>query len=203
MSVPVVPDEPTAREWLERELGDPVYAQARPGLLQRAWEALQDALSQAGGPASPLLLLVLLAVVVGVVVLVVWRTGPLRAAARTATAGGGEIGLEEHVTAAGYRARADAAAAAGDWRTAVLDRFRALVRGLEERTVLDPRPGRTADEAAHEAGLALPAVADRLVSAARVFDDVAYGDRTATAEHHDRVRDADDAASRARLGVPA
>lgn len=203
MSVPVVPDEPTARQWLEQELTDPAYARAKPGLLQRAWEALQDALSSAEGPTSPLLLLVLLAVVVGVVALVVWRTGPLRAAARTGTSGTGEIGLEEHVSAAGYRARADAAVAAGDWRTAVLDRFRALVRGLEERTVLDPRPGRTADEAAGEAGQLLPAVADALATAARLFDDVAYGDRAATPEHHDRVREADDAASRARLGVPA
>ncbi len=203
MSVPVVPDEPTAREWVEQELADPAYAQARPGLLRRAWEALQDALSQAEGPVSPLLLLVLVAVVVGVLALVLWRTGPLRAAARTGTAATGEIGLEEHVTAAGYRERADAAAASGDWRTAVLDRFRALVRGLEERTVLDPRPGRTADEAAREAGVLLPDVADALTAAARVFDDVAYGDRTATAEHHDRVRGADEAASRARLGVPA
>lgn len=198
-----MPDEPTARGWLEQELTDPAYAQARPGLLERAWEALQDALSQVEGPTSPLLLLVLLAVVVGVLALVVWRTGPLRAAARTGTAGTGDIGLEEHVTAAGYRARADAATAAGDWRTAVLDRFRALVRGLEERTVLDARPGRTADEAAHEAGVLLPSVADDLAAAARVFDDVAYGDRAATAEHHDRVRVADDAASRARLEVPA
>lgn len=203
MSVPVVPDEPTARQWLEQELTDPAYARAKPGLLQRVWEALQDALNSAEGPTSPLLLLVLLAVVVGVVALVVWRVGPLRAAARTGTAGAGEIGLEEHVTAAGYRARADAAVAAGDWRTAVLDRFRALVRGLEERTVLDPRPGRTADEAAGEAGQLLPAVADALTTAARLFDDVAYGDRAATPEHHDRVREADDAASRARLGVPA
>jgi hypothetical protein len=203
VSVPVVPDEPTAREWLEQELADPAYAQARPGLLRRAWEALQDALAQAEGPVSPLLLLVLVAVVVGVLALVLWRTGPLRAAARTGTAGAGEIGLEEHVTAAGYRERADAAAAAGDWRTAVLDRFRALVRGLEERTVLDPRPGRTADEAAREAGVLLPEVADALGAAARVFDDVAYGDRAATPEHHDRVRGADEASSRARLGVTA
>ena len=42
-------------------------------------------------------------------------------------------------TAAEIRAAADAAAAAGDWTTAVLERFRAIVRGLEERAVLDER----------------------------------------------------------------
>ena len=58
--------------------------------------------------------------------------------------------------------------------------MRAIVRSLEERALLDPRPGRTADEAAAEAGRALPAHADRLRAAARDFDDVTYGGRTAT-----------------------
>lgn len=57
--------------------------------------------------------------------------------------------------------------------------MRAIVRSLEERALLDPRPGRTADEAAAEAGRALPGHATRLRSAARDFDDVTYGGRTA------------------------
>ena len=57
--------------------------------------------------------------------------------------------------------------------------MRAIVRSLEERTLLDPRPGRTADEAAAEAGRPLPRHADRLRAAARTFDDVTYGGRTA------------------------
>lgn len=43
-----------------------------------------------------------------------------------------------------------------------------------------PGPGRTADEAATEAGWALPAHADRLRTAARTFDDVTYGGRPGT-----------------------
>ncbi|MCT7357033.1 DUF4129 domain-containing protein, partial [Streptomyces sp. 15-116A] len=43
---------------------------------------------------------------------------------------------------------------------------------------------RTADEAAAEAGRALPAHTDRLHAAARAFDDVTYGGRTATEESY-------------------
>lgn len=69
--------------------------------------------------------------------------------------------------------------AAGRWNQAVQERMRALVRSLEERTLLDPRPGRTADEAAAAAGHALPTYDARLRAAARVFDDVTYGGRSA------------------------
>ncbi len=65
--------------------------------------------------------------------------------------------------------------------------MRALVRALEDRAVLDPRPGRTADEAATEAGRSLPAHASRLRAAARVFDDVTYGGRTADAAAYQRL----------------
>lgn len=57
--------------------------------------------------------------------------------------------------------------------------MRAIVRSLEERALLDARPGRTADEAAAEAGRTLPEHAARLRAAARSFDDVTYGGRTA------------------------
>lgn len=57
--------------------------------------------------------------------------------------------------------------------------MRAIVRCLEERALLDPRPGRTADEAAAEAGRSLPGHEIPLRAAARNFDDVTYGGRTA------------------------
>jgi hypothetical protein len=65
--------------------------------------------------------------------------------------------------------------------------MRAIVRALEERALLDVRPGRTADEAAAEAGRSLPAHADRLRSAARDFDDVTYGGRRATEQAYHRI----------------
>jgi hypothetical protein len=63
--------------------------------------------------------------------------------------------------------------------------MRALVRALEERALLDLRPGRTADEAAAEAGRALPEHADRLAAAARTFDDIAFGERAADRAAYD------------------
>ena len=104
------------------------------------------------------------------------RVGPLRTAAtadRWCSSGAAR-------SAAEHRADAERAAAAGDWEEAVRQRFRALVRALEERDVLDERPGRTADEAAAEAARSMPASAAELAWAARQFDDVAYGGRHAT-----------------------
>jgi hypothetical protein len=69
--------------------------------------------------------------------------------------------------------------------------MRAVVRSLEERALLEPRPGRTADEAAAEAGRTLPAHTDRLRDAARDFDDVTYGGRTATSEMYHRLTELD------------
>ncbi|MDX6223938.1 MAG: hypothetical protein QOE64_314, partial [Frankiales bacterium] len=71
-----------------------------------------------------------------------------------------------------------------------------LVRSLEERTLLEPRVGRTADEAVAEAALALPSAAHVMRSAADRFDEVVYGGRQATAESYQAVVAADDAAMR-------
>ncbi|MGW4698552.1 DUF4129 domain-containing protein, partial [Kitasatospora cineracea] len=95
-------------------------------------------------------------------------------------------------------------AAAGAWADAVRDQMRALVRGLEERTVLSPRPGRTADEAAAEAGRALPRHAAELASAARLFDDIAFGERPADEAAYRLLADLDHALGRTRpTPVPA
>lgn len=76
--------------------------------------------------------------------------------------------------------------------------MRAIVRSLEERVVLDPRPGRTADEAAAEAGRSLPDHADGLRVSAREFDDVTYGGRTADRQTYLRLRDLDVEIGRAK-----
>jgi len=72
-----------------------------------------------------------------------------------------------------------------------MDRFRAVVRSLEERVVLDVRPGRTADEAAAVAGVRFPAEAEALRRGARLFDDVCYGDVPAGPDDDARLRDLD------------
>jgi hypothetical protein len=109
-------------------------------------------------------------------------------------------------SAAEHRRVADAAAAMGDWDTAVQERFRAVIRTLEERGLIEDRPGRTADEAATAGGAVLPASADALARSARTFDSIAYGGRPASPEQDEQLRSLDAAVSTARpfagRGVP-
>ncbi|WP_225753672.1 DUF4129 domain-containing protein [Actinotalea sp. Marseille-Q4924] len=191
--VPVEPDADTARRWAEIELSDPVY-QERPNLLQTVLTWLGERFADLQGTATdvdPRIagLVVTVGVVVALVVALV-VAGPVRAARRDRRASVDVFG-DDTRTAAELRAAADGLAAAGDWSGAVLDRFRAILRALEERVVLDERPGRTAHEAAQQAGDLLPGCAADLVAAGRLFDDVCYGDAEADAADDARLRDLD------------
>jgi hypothetical protein len=197
-SVPVEPGREQARAWAVEELSRPEYRARRPGWFERLLTWLRDQLSAVelpDGPGQAVGLVVLLLVVALAVALLLGRAGrPGRLRADRAD-GVFEQGVR---SAAEHRAAADRAAAAGDLRTAVLERFRAVVRDLEERAVLPELPGRTADEAARAAAAVLPALREDLLRAARVFDDVRYGDRPATAEAERALRQLDDAVRRAR-----
>jgi hypothetical protein len=76
--------------------------------------------------------------------------------------------------------------------------MRAVAATLEERGVLDRRPGRTAHEIAAEAGAARPQAAPALAAAASTFDAVVYGDRGALAADYEKVVAADDAVAATR-----
>ncbi|KOU29627.1 hypothetical protein ADK52_05665, partial [Streptomyces sp. WM6372] len=179
---PVTTPRDPAREAAERELSKPLYHQDDPGLLQRAldrfWEWVGNLFDHASGatPGGTLGLVAIAALVILGIAALWWRLGSPR---RTAT---GTTGVFDDAlrSAADHRTAADAHATAGRWTEAVQERMRAVVRSLEERTLLDPRPGRTADEAAAEAAAALPDHAEALRTAARTFDDVPYGARPAT-----------------------
>ncbi|GHJ22313.1 MULTISPECIES: DUF4129 domain-containing protein [Streptomyces] len=192
--VPVTTPRLPAREDAERELTKPEYHQHDPNLAQRAlnwlWDRIGDLLSTAAG-ASPGGWIGLLAITVLVIVLLIalrLRLGKLRPQPSTST---GDLFTDRPRTADDHRAAAEAHAAAGHWSAAVQERMRALLRSLEERALLDPRPGRTADEAATEAGRALPGHAAQLRTAARTFDDITYGDRSADQAAYTRLRDLD------------
>jgi hypothetical protein len=129
-------------------------------------------------------------VVVAVIIVIVVRLR-LGRTIRTVRARTGEL-FDAVLTAAEHRAAAERAAAAGDYAEAVRERFRAVVRELEQRGVLDPRAGRTVDEVAFEAGRALPVLADDLRGAAVQFDDVWYGGRPATAQGYRQLVSVDD-----------
>ncbi|WP_165989929.1 DUF4129 domain-containing protein [Streptomyces sp. YIM 98790] len=198
---PVVIDRDAAREAARDELSDDVYAEHRPGLLRRISDWVYDnlldpvltgALSTPGGWLGLLLL--------GLVVLALLfalrkRLGALKSAASTARPG---LLSGPPRSAAQHRAAADAHAEAGRWNEAVQERMRAIVRSQEERALLEPRPGRTADEAADEAARALPALGAPLRAAARTFDDVTYGGVPAGPQDHDRLHRLDEEQRRTR-----
>lgn len=172
--VPVEPDADTARLWLKEELLDPVYLDD-PSLLARFLDWLSGLFDDVRvldvNPVVASAVIVGLVLVVAAIAYVV--AGPVRVSRRARASVA--VFEDDERSAADLRAAADSAAAAGDWGTAVVERYRAVVRSLEERVLLDPRPGRTAHEAAAAAALRLPALTDRLGAGARLFDDVRYG----------------------------
>lgn len=204
--VPVDLSRDEAREAARRELADPAYSQDDPGLLERLliWveQELRELLAQAAA-ATPggwqgLLVLAILIVVIAAVVR--YRLGPL---ARRAARSRDDLFGTAELTADDHRRAADRAAARQDWADAVRERLRAIIRDLEERDLLDPRPGRTADEAARDAGGVLPELRQDLLRAASVFDEVWYGGRPATPAMHEILRDLDSRVARSRPAAVA
>lgn len=198
--VPVVPDRETARGWLVEELSRPEYARDESVLL-RLWNWLMELLNQIGTVnVDPWRIALVVAIVLLVVVALAWYVaGPARLR-RHAARGSVVVHSDDARTAAQMRTAADAAAGVGDWSLAVIERFRAVVRGLEERVVLDERPGRTAREAAVDATARLPELGRDLHTAAARFDDVCYGHLPATADDDAAMRRLDDLLTAARVG---
>ncbi|MEU0718457.1 DUF4129 domain-containing protein [Streptomyces lavendulocolor] len=196
VDVPRVP----AREAAERELSDPKYHENDPNLIERALDALWDRIGRLldsasnAAPGGVLGLVVIALVVLALVGALWWRLGTSRRQVITSDSLFGDRAR----SAAEHRTTAEDHARAGRWNEAVQERMRAIVRSLEERTLLEPRPGRTADEAAAEAARPLSAHADELRAAARTFDDVTYGGRTADQPAYQRLKDVDTALERAR-----
>lgn len=198
--VPVTPDAETARRWAQQELADPVYHE-RPNLLQLAWEWITDQLARIQHSAASLdprgLTVGAVLVVAVVVVVALLVAGPVRRARRARRTAPPVLGAETR-SAAQLRADADALAAREEWSAAVLERFRAVVRSLEDRALLDERPARTAHEVATLAATRFPTHATTLESAALLFDAVCYGDVTADRDDDARMRALDAALAGAR-----
>ncbi len=196
MNVPGPIGRDQARELARRELEKPAYHRDEPSVLDRIIQKITDWLNSlyakmpgqhTGGSGSWVFLVVLVVLLVLVGVAVWWRVGNVRrnAAGRSALLDDAPTMAEDH------RAQAELHASAGEWRLAIRERLRAIARDLEERAILEPRPGRTADELAAEAGEALPAHTDDLTRGARVFDDVWYGGEPGDADGYRLIADLD------------
>lgn len=198
--VPVVPDAETARGWARDELAASIYHE-RPNLLETVIRWVLEQIGELGQAAGAVdvrtaALLVGAVVVVGVLVALL-VAGPVRRA-RKARRPSVDVHGDDVRSAAELRASADRLADEGRWDEAVLDRYRAVLRGLEDRAVLDVRSGRTAHEAAEEAAVRLPACATDLRRAALLFDDVCYGDASAGPDDDAWLREVDRAVAETR-----
>lgn len=178
--VPIEVDPDAAREAAADELADPAYQAAEPSFVDRVltWigRRLADLLSFLGAGSGSLGLLVLIGLAIVGYLVIRTRVGRIARRHRKKTV----FAANTTRDAGDHRTAAERAAALGDLTTAVRERFRAVVRELETRGVLDERSGRTADECAALAAERLPDRAGELRAAATVFDDVVYGGRTAT-----------------------
>jgi hypothetical protein len=195
-------DREVAREAAAQELSKGIYHADDPSLLDRVadrilrWLDGFGHLLNAGPGGAPAGGIGLVLVLAAVVALILWRTGPLR---RSRVRPDVRIELSGRLDADEHRRRADGFAGQHRYAEAVRERMRAIVRELETRAVLDPRPGRTADEVAREAGALVPVIAAELGRGARIFDEVWYGGRAASAGTDAAMREVDQRVRTARL----
>ncbi len=187
--VPVIPGGDEARRWAQEELSGRIYQDAKPGLAELIWQRVVkffrdflDGLSGFNDNLGLVLLGLLLLVLAGIAV---WLARPRLNRKQVAVAGLFESDVT--LTAAEHRRLAAAAAAERDYAGAVTEQFRALVRASEERAVIDPQPGRTADEVTAQLIRAFAAHRDELLTAAARFNGVRYGKAVPAAADYDRL----------------
>jgi hypothetical protein len=202
-------DRDPAHQAAQRELAKPIYPKG--SLTQRLHEWIHELLFRLvekgsdvpGGWFTVSVLLALLIVAIVIAVRVARRT------MRTHHGGDYQLFDTGQLSAAQHRVAAERFAAEGNWTAAIRHRLRAVARGLEETEILDPAPGRTANELAHDAGARVPHLAFELSQAATVFNDVTYGQRPGTPAAYQMIVDLDDhlrfrsAAGRPGLDEPA
>jgi hypothetical protein len=178
------------------ELSKGIYHPSE-SLAQRISDWINRLLNSRGpaGPGGWWSIVVLIALVIIVVAVVMHRIGPV---ARSRAARTGPVLSGRQLSARDYRELAERLAAAGDFTGAIIESLRGIAVGLEERGVVPPRVGRTAAELAAEASQAVPGQAAGLAAAARLFDDVRYGERKGTAAGYQQLRDLDAALRSAR-----
>lgn len=190
-----------AHEAAERELSKPIYP--KPSLWDRFSEWLDEFIFRLGRMGAELpggwLTLALMVTLLAVGIFVAIRIA--RNTIRTRRAADDELFGSTEFSAAEHRATAQRYAAESKWAIAIRHRLRAVARQLEEDAVLQPMPGRTANELAREAGRALPDLSSELSDAATCFNDVTYGEQPGTASAYDRVADLDERLRSHRAGT--
>jgi Domain of unknown function (DUF4129) len=182
-----------AQQLARRELSRAMY---QPSLAQRllSWLGRLGENVNVSVPGGWWALVTFIVAIVLVIAIVIFRIRP----ARSRRSGAGALLAGRPVSARDHRQRSERSVIAGDFSAAIIERVRAIAVELEERGILAPRPGRTADELAAEASRALGAHGRELTGAAQLFDDVMYGGRAGTQTGYQRVRELDASLQAAR-----
>jgi len=191
LDVPVDPGADEARDLLREELSKQEYLAAKPTWFDLLIQSFTDWLNQlttgtsSGGPPSFGILVV--AIVVIALLVVAFLIFGLPRINRRSSVTGSLFGEDDARTSAMMRSAAELAASAGNYELAIAEMYRAIARGLAERTVLTTSPGTTALGFSSRAARAFPAQATALADAAAAFDDVRYLDRPGTEARYTQV----------------
>jgi hypothetical protein len=203
-------DRDAAHEAAQHELAKPIYPKASltdrilDWINEMLYRLMEASASVPGGWLTLSVVGILLAIAIVVAIRIARR------AMRTNRRGEHALFGERELSAAEHRATAEQYASQGNWSAAIRHRLRAVARQLEESSVLDPVPGRTATELARDAGRTLPALDTEFSRAAEAFNDVTYGERPGTEAAYRMIADLDNhlrsrtsATSAATDAVPA
>lgn len=174
----MLPDDEQARQWTTDELSKGVYQEAKPSLFDQIANNILDwlgsLLNDIAGVNANLGSVVITVAAVLLIGLAIWLIKPRLNRSRAQE---DEMFDDDTLLAAAqHRSAAAAASEKGNFSQAVLEQFRAIVRAAEERAVIDPRPGRTAGEVARQLQTAFPDRREALAHAARLFNEIRYGD---------------------------
>mgnify|MGYP001406833817 CR=1 FL=1 len=190
-----------AAEEARRELSKSIYRDGEPDWFTRLvnwinrklaelWDWLTPDPGEGIGGWSGLGILALVLVAIALIVIARLWLGPVR---RTARADAAEHELSSPLTADQLRAEAEEHAGRGEYAEAVRSRLRAIVRMLEEKGVLDPRPGRTAGELVGDVRRITADPVPALAEAVEVFSEIWYGGRPAAESSYQVMVTADSA----------
>ncbi|WP_022868112.1 DUF4129 domain-containing protein [Schaalia vaccimaxillae] len=204
IDAPITPDSDQARSWLEEELSRAEYSDALSPLTRGIRSFLRffiDLFSGRGGSAPPIevVLLIIVAIVL-VVMVIVTVLNPVRLARSRR---GQAVFDSPDVTVEDAQLARTQALREGRINEAYIWAFRILVLKLSRSDVLVDSPGLTAHEASNHAGALLPEQAIALTHHADLFDEVRYGDGSATAQDLDDLDQLTDQVASELVGVRA
>ena len=148
LKAPATPDADEARRAAKKELSRQIYHE-KPDLWDRIWRWILDHIDTGsmvpGVPSwvSTVIVVIVIAVGIALLILLLTRISSARRVVKPSLSV-----LTDDRDAVTLTRAADEAAAQADFATAVVERFRAIIRSLDERGIIDEYPGMTALEAA-------------------------------------------------------